>query len=85
MEREAQRRILPLAAELDLGVIAMRPLGGGSLARRLGARDLLKWTLGDERIHVAIPATSSVGHARDNLQAGDPPWPSPRERERVVN
>lgn len=69
-EREAERRILPLAAELDLGVIAMRPLGGGALVRRHGADELLKWTLSDERIHVAIPATSSVAHARANTAAG---------------
>jgi aryl-alcohol dehydrogenase-like predicted oxidoreductase len=69
-EREAERRILPLAAELDLGVIAMRPLGGGALVRRHGAEELLKWTLSDERIHVAIPATSSVAHARANIRAG---------------
>ena len=84
LEREAERRILPLAAELDLGVIAMRPLGGGSLIRRFDATELLKWTLGDERVHVAIPATSSVAHARVNTAAGDPPWPSPKERERLV-
>jgi aryl-alcohol dehydrogenase-like predicted oxidoreductase len=81
VEREAERRILPLAAELDLGVIAMRPLGAGSLTRRFDATELLKWTLSDERVHVAIPATSSAEHARANAAAGAPPWPSPRERE----
>jgi aryl-alcohol dehydrogenase-like predicted oxidoreductase len=74
LEREAERRILPLAAELDLGVIAMRPLGGGSLTRRFGAAELLKWTLADERVHVAIPATSSAAHARANTAAGEPPF-----------
>ncbi|MBV9942326.1 MAG: aldo/keto reductase [Solirubrobacterales bacterium] len=85
LERDAERRILPLAAELDLGVIAMRPLGGGSLIRRFDASELLKWTLADERIHVAIPATSSVAHARANTNAGTPPWPSGAERRRVVD
>jgi aryl-alcohol dehydrogenase-like predicted oxidoreductase len=84
LEREAERRILPLAAELDLGVIAMRPLGGGSLVRRFDARELLRWTLGDERVHVAIPATSSVAHARANVEAGAPPWPSSEERQALV-
>jgi aryl-alcohol dehydrogenase-like predicted oxidoreductase len=73
-EREAERRILPLAAELDLGVIAMRPLGGGSLVRRHQPTELLKWTLGDERVHVTIPATSNPGHARSNAAAGTPPF-----------
>ncbi len=84
LQRDAARRILPLAAELDLGVIAMRPLGGGSLARRVDASELLKWTLADERIHVAIPATSSVAHARTNAAAGAPPWPSPQQREALA-
>jgi aryl-alcohol dehydrogenase-like predicted oxidoreductase len=83
-EREAERRILPLAGELDLGVIAMRPLGGGSLTRRFGATELLKWTLGDERVHVAIPATSDVAHARANTAAGGAPWPSPEERRALA-
>ena len=68
-ERAAQERILPLATELDLGVIAMRPFGGGALVRRHGAAELLKWTLADERVHVAIPATSSTAHARENVAA----------------
>jgi aryl-alcohol dehydrogenase-like predicted oxidoreductase len=81
VERDAERRILPLAAELDLGVIAMRPFGEGSLLRRYDAESLLKWTLSDERVHVAIPATANPTHARANARAGDPPWPSPDERD----
>lgn len=84
LERDAERRILPLAAELDLGVIAMRPLGGGRLVRRFDATELLKWTLADERVHVAIPATSSPAHARRNTEAGAPPWPSPEQREALA-
>ncbi len=71
-ERAAEKRILPLAAELDLGVIAMRPLGGGALVRRHGATELLKWTLTDERVHVAIPATADSEHARANVAVGLP-------------
>ena len=85
LERAAERRILPLAAELDLGVIAMRPLGGGSLIRRFDAGELLKWTLAEDRIHVAIPATFSVAHARANTSAGEPPWPSGQDRRRLVD
>jgi len=66
-EGEAAQRLLPLAAELDLGVIAMRPLGGGALVRRYGAGELLKWTLSDERVHAAIPATADPEHARANV------------------
>jgi diketogulonate reductase-like aldo/keto reductase len=55
--------------ELDLGVIAMRPLGGGALVRRQSAEELLRWTLSDERVHVAIPATSNPEHARANVVA----------------
>jgi aryl-alcohol dehydrogenase-like predicted oxidoreductase len=84
LEREAERRILPLAAELDLGVIAMRPLGGGSLAKRSDASELLKWTLSDERVHVAIPATSSVAHARINTAAGSGGWLSPDQRQSLA-
>ena len=84
VEREAEQRILPLAAELDLGVIAMRPLGGGHLARQFDASELLKWTLSDERIHVAIPATASVAHARTNTAAGSGEWLSPAQRRAVA-
>ena len=97
-ERKVEHRILPLAEELDLGVIAMRPLGGpgNPLVRRqidpatlreLGcetwAEALLRWALADSRIHVVIPATSRREHATANMRAGHDP-PLDAEQRRLV-
>lgn len=98
LERRAEKEVLPLAHEKGIGVIAMRPFAEGQLLRRapsdpgvvraLGvetwAEALIKWTLSDPRVHVTIPATSSVAHARSNAAAGDPPWFDDDQRELVV-
>jgi diketogulonate reductase-like aldo/keto reductase len=98
-ERECERELLPLAAELGIPVIVMRPLGEGELLlrpppdedleplRELGvdtwAQALLKWALSDERIDVVIPATRNPLHAAQNALAGEPPWFGPDERRLV--
>jgi aryl-alcohol dehydrogenase-like predicted oxidoreductase len=99
LQREVEREILPLAAELGLGVVVMRPFAEGALLRRVPsaaeleplrafgvtswAGALLKWILSDPRCHVAIPATSSPERMRENALAGEPPWLGPEERALV--
>jgi diketogulonate reductase-like aldo/keto reductase len=86
-ERECERELLPLAAELGVAVIVMRPLGAGGLVRRsppqgvlaeLGvatwAQALLKWALSDDRVDIVIPASRNPDRVRSNADAGTPPW-----------
>jgi diketogulonate reductase-like aldo/keto reductase len=96
LERECERELLPLAAELGIAVIVMRPLGEGSLVRRTPpagvlatlavatwAEALLKWALSDKRVDVVIPATRHPQRARVNACAGAPPWFGSEERRLV--
>jgi diketogulonate reductase-like aldo/keto reductase len=98
-ERECERELLPLAAELGVAVIAMRPLGGSGedgrrrieltddQKRELGvaswAEALLRWALADERIDSVIPATSRPERARENARAGDGTLFTPEQRALV--
>ncbi|CAN5823156.1 aldo/keto reductase [soil metagenome] len=89
-EREVERRIFPLAQELGLGVILMRPFAAGGLVRRhpsdeelaplaeFGAttwpQALLKYGLSHPATSVSIPATTRPERMVDNAAAGDGPW-----------
>jgi aryl-alcohol dehydrogenase-like predicted oxidoreductase len=100
LQREVEQRILPLADELGLGVLLMRPLGEGRLVRRspsaeelaplrpfgvtTWAQALVKWGLSDPRVHVSLVATSQPDRLRDNAAAGSPPWFGPEERVYVA-
>jgi aryl-alcohol dehydrogenase-like predicted oxidoreductase len=99
-QREVENMILPLADELGLGVVVMRPFAEGGLLRRpppdsaleplwpfgvvTWAQALLKWSLTDRRCHTAIPATSKPGHMQSNAAAGSAPWFGPDERAYVA-
>jgi diketogulonate reductase-like aldo/keto reductase len=85
-EREAERDILPLAAERGMAVLINRPFGGGGLLRRLRDRPLpdwaaeigaeswaqllLKFVLGQPAVTCAIPGTGRPEHMADNARAG---------------
>src|SRR5215467_889163 len=100
LEREVEQAILPLAADLNMGVVVMRPFAEGALMRirpsevalepfrpfgvTTWAQVLLKWILSDSRCHVTIPATSRPSRMEENAAAGNPPWFGPKERELVI-
>jgi aryl-alcohol dehydrogenase-like predicted oxidoreductase len=99
-DRAVEKHVLPLAEELGLGVMVMKPLGSGVLVGRepsaadlaplaefgvkTWAQALLKWVLSDTRVHCAIPATSRPGRAEENAAAGRPPWFDADMRDRVT-
>lgn len=99
-ERKVEDRILPLADELGLGVLVMRPFADGGLtsnpppASELApllefgvetwGQALIKWGLSDPRCHVSIPATSRPERVAENGAGGRGPWFGPEERELVA-
>ena len=85
-EREAEHRLLPLAAERGVAVLVNRPFGGGGLLRRLDAQALpawageigcsswsqllLKFVLAQPAVTCAIPGSGSPEHMAHNAEAG---------------
>lgn len=99
-DREAEDRLLPLAREKGIAVIANRPFRRGALPRALEgkplpdvARDLdvtgwpqllLKFILSDPSITTAIPATTKVAHVRENKAAARGPQPDADMRKKII-
>ena len=98
-DREAEKRILPLAAEVKAGVLTALPLGHGRLFRAVRgqaipdwatgfagswAQFFLKYLLGDERVTAVIPGTSDPAHMADNLGAMRGALPDQEQRKRMA-
>jgi glutamate-1-semialdehyde 2,1-aminomutase len=77
--------ILPLCAAAGVGVMVMKPLGGGLLCRSdalpprhsgpasrsvVKAGDVLRDILSDPRIACVVPGTASIAEAAENARAG---------------
>jgi diketogulonate reductase-like aldo/keto reductase len=100
VDRAIERRILPLAAEKGIAVIANRPFREGALidevmkhklpgfAAETGcanwAQFLLKFTVSHPAVTCAIPATSRVDHAIENMGAALGPMPDAAMRRRMA-
>jgi aryl-alcohol dehydrogenase-like predicted oxidoreductase len=98
-EADAERRLLPLAADKRMAVLVNRPLAAGQLfgkvrgkplppwAKEIGcaswAQFFLKFVISHPAVTCAIPATSNVEHLVDNMQAGFGSLPDAPARERM--
>jgi diketogulonate reductase-like aldo/keto reductase len=99
-ERDSERRLLPLAQQLQVAVIANRPFGEGALFRRVKGKALppwaaelgiaswaqffLKWIVSHPAVTCAIPGTGNPKHMQDNLGAGMGKLPDEKERRKMT-
>jgi aryl-alcohol dehydrogenase-like predicted oxidoreductase len=98
--RDAEKRILPLAAEVGAAVLTAVPFGSGRLFRTVRGKELpewakpfasswaqffLKYLLGDPRVTAVIPGTGDPGHMADNAGAMRDPLPDPDQRRQMVD
>jgi diketogulonate reductase-like aldo/keto reductase len=99
-ERDADRKILPLASDLGVAVIANRPFFEGALFRQVKGKPLppwaaelgvqswaqyfLKWIVSHPAVTCAIPGTGKPEHMKDNLGAGSGPLPDEKTRKRMA-
>jgi len=100
LDREAEQRILPLARERGIAVIANRPFREGALLRELQRHRLpawaaeidcaswaqvaLKFIVSHPALTCAIPATGSVAHVRENMAAAIGRMPDAALRQRMA-
>jgi aryl-alcohol dehydrogenase-like predicted oxidoreductase len=97
--RSAERRILPLAAEVKAGVLTAVPFGNGRMFRSVRGKKLpdwaqpfanswaqffLKYLLADSRVTAVIPGTGDAAHMKDNAGAMHGPLPDRDQRRRMV-
>jgi len=99
-ERDAEERLLPLAADKRIAVLVNRPFAQGALfnhtrgktlppwAKEIGcaswAQFFLKFIVAHPAVTCAIPATGKVSHLTDNMQAGAGPLPDARMRAQMA-
>lgn len=99
LERQAEFRILPEAADEEIGVIINRPFAGGVALEKVKGKPLpewaaefdcrtwaqfmLKWIIAHPAVTCVIPATADPVHLEDNMAAGRGRLPDPAMRERM--
>lgn len=100
LERNAERKLLPLAQEKNIAVLINQPFESGSLFRRVKGKTLpewvrefdcaswaqyfLKYILANGAVTCVIPGTSKPHHMLDNAGAGLGKLPTEKQRQQML-
>lgn len=100
LERNAERKLLPLAQEKNVAVLINQPFESGSLFRRVKGKALpewvrefdctswaqyfLKYILANKAVTCVIPGTSKAHHMLDNAGAGFGKLPTEKQRQQML-
>ncbi|HUI61879.1 MAG TPA: aldo/keto reductase, partial [Steroidobacteraceae bacterium] len=98
--RDAEKRLLPLAADKGVAVLVNRPFEDGALFDRVRGKAVpawaadidcsswgqvfLKFIAAHPAVTCIIPATGKVSHLQDNLQGGRGRLPDAALRQRII-
>lgn len=98
---DAEKRLLPLAAERGVAVLVNRPFEDGNIFSRVRDKPLpswaadfdcaswaqlfLKYIIANPAVTCVIPATGKVRHVQDNLAAGRGRLPNAKQRARILS
>lgn len=99
-DREAEKRLLPAAAEVGAAVLTDLPFGRNRLFRAVRGKSVpdwakdfagtswaaffLKYLIADPTVTAVIPGTGNPAHMAENLEAGRGRLPDAAERRKMV-
>ena len=100
VERDAEKRLLPLAHDLKTAILINRPFAEGALFRKVRGKPLpawaadlgvrswaqyfLKWIVSHPAVTCAIPGTAKPEHMLDNLAAASGALPDEATRRKML-
>jgi aryl-alcohol dehydrogenase-like predicted oxidoreductase len=99
-DREAEKRLLPAAADVGAAVLTALPFGRSSVFSAVRGRSVPEWAadfdattwpqfflkfiLGHEAVTAVIPGTTNPAHLADNISAGHGRFPNAGQREAMA-
>jgi aryl-alcohol dehydrogenase-like predicted oxidoreductase len=99
-DREAEKRLLPAAADVGAGVLTALPFGRSSVFSAVRGKSVPEWAaefdattwpqfflkflLGNEAVTAVIPGTTNPAHLADNISAGRGRFPDAGQRQAMI-